>query len=155
RGVSLTTWTLFAAANVATVFYAVAALRDVLVGVIFGLNAIGCITIVTLAAIKQAHQRGWPAHLHLPGKAIKPASSRAAALFALITTAYCFPMGRSFATDESFAAICADRELQVITLIEDHGEGMYVRPFVPNEILVSTSDMWLIARADCYSGRTR
>jgi hypothetical protein len=40
--VSTATWTLFTAANVATTFYAITTFHDVLMALIFGLNALGC-----------------------------------------------------------------------------------------------------------------
>ena len=52
--VSLTTWLLFAAANIATVAYALAVADDRLVAFVFGLNAVGCLAIVALTAIMRA-----------------------------------------------------------------------------------------------------
>ena len=55
--VSLWTWTVFTAANVATVTYALAALGDVIVAAVFGLNTIGCAAIVALTTYKRCcHQ---------------------------------------------------------------------------------------------------
>ncbi len=56
--VSLTTWLLFAAANVATVVYALAVVSDSVVAVVFSLNAAGCIAIVLLIALKRAFGTG-------------------------------------------------------------------------------------------------
>jgi hypothetical protein len=53
--VSLLTWTLFAAANVATVSYALTLSDDRIVAIVFLLNAIGCIAIVGLTAFKRNH----------------------------------------------------------------------------------------------------
>src|SRR6267378_3035143 len=43
--VSLMTWTLFAAANVATVCYALTVSNDRVVAIVFALNAVGCMAI--------------------------------------------------------------------------------------------------------------
>jgi hypothetical protein len=51
--VSLMTWTLFAAANVATVLYALTISNDRVVAGVFGLNALGCLVVVGLTAIKR------------------------------------------------------------------------------------------------------
>jgi hypothetical protein len=51
--VSLITWALFAAANVATVCYAIAVSDDRLVAAVFALNAAGCFAIVALTALKR------------------------------------------------------------------------------------------------------
>jgi len=51
--VSLMTWTLFAAANVATVLYALIISNDRVVAGVFGLNAAGCVVVVGLTAIKR------------------------------------------------------------------------------------------------------
>jgi hypothetical protein len=51
--VSITTWALFAAANVATVSYAVVVSHDWLVASVFSLNALGCTGIVVLIALKR------------------------------------------------------------------------------------------------------
>jgi hypothetical protein len=55
--VSLTTWTFFTAANVATVIYALTALDDVVTASVFGLNAVGCLLIVALTAIRRMTTR--------------------------------------------------------------------------------------------------
>jgi hypothetical protein len=57
--VSLTTWVLFAAANVATIVYALAVADDCLVAAIFALNAVGCLAIVVLTAMKRAGRTPW------------------------------------------------------------------------------------------------
>jgi hypothetical protein len=51
--VSLMTWTLFAAANVATVCYALTVTDDRIMATVFALNAIGCVAIVGLTAFKR------------------------------------------------------------------------------------------------------
>jgi hypothetical protein len=53
--VSLTTWVLFAAANIATVAYALAVADDRLVALVFGLNTLGCLVIVALTTVKRIH----------------------------------------------------------------------------------------------------
>ncbi len=61
--VSLLTWTLFAAANVATVCYALTVSDDRIVAIVFSLNAIGCLAIVGLTALKRNHVAGRAAML--------------------------------------------------------------------------------------------
>jgi hypothetical protein len=51
--VSLLTWVLFAAANIATVCYALTASNDRVMATVFAVNAIGCIAIVALTAYKR------------------------------------------------------------------------------------------------------
>lgn len=51
--VSLLTWVLFAAANIATVCYVMTTFNDRLVAGVFTLNAIGCLVIVALTAFKR------------------------------------------------------------------------------------------------------
>src|SRR5258708_5170240 len=51
--VSLLTWALFAAANLATVCYALTVSNDRVVAIVFALNAIGCLAIVGLTAFKR------------------------------------------------------------------------------------------------------
>jgi len=51
--VSLLTWVLFAASNIATVCYALTTSNDRIVAAVFALNAIGCLAIVGLTAFKR------------------------------------------------------------------------------------------------------
>ena len=51
--VSLLTWGLFAAANIATVCYALTVSDDRIIAIVFSLNAIGCLAIVGLTAFKR------------------------------------------------------------------------------------------------------
>jgi hypothetical protein len=51
--VSLMTWTLFAAANAATVCYALTVTDDRIMATVFALNAIGCGAIAGLTAFKR------------------------------------------------------------------------------------------------------
>jgi hypothetical protein len=51
--VSLWTWTLFAAANVTTVWYALTVFNDRIVALVFTLNAAGCIVIVAITASRR------------------------------------------------------------------------------------------------------
>jgi hypothetical protein len=51
--VSVITWVLFAAANVATVCYALTVSKDHVVAIVFAMNAIGCLAIVGLTAFKR------------------------------------------------------------------------------------------------------
>ena len=53
NAVSLLTWTLFAAANAATVCYALTVSGDRVLAIVFSLNAIGCLAIVGLTAFKR------------------------------------------------------------------------------------------------------
>jgi hypothetical protein len=52
-GVSVTTWSLFTAANVATISYAVTVSGDLVVAGVFGLTTIGCLVIVGLTAARR------------------------------------------------------------------------------------------------------
>jgi hypothetical protein len=49
----------------------------------------------------------------------------------------------------SFALACAAREVEVTTLIEDHGNAGDVSP----ERLAEANRTWMRARAMCYQGR--
>jgi len=51
--VSLLTWALFAAANAATVCYALTVSDDRIIATVFALNAIGCLAIPGLTAFKR------------------------------------------------------------------------------------------------------
>jgi hypothetical protein len=51
--VSLMTWMLFAAANVATVCYALTVSNDRVVAIVFALNAVGCLAITALTFFKR------------------------------------------------------------------------------------------------------
>ena len=53
KAVSISTWLLFAAANVATVSYAVAAAQDLAMAIIFSLNTAGCLAILALTTWKR------------------------------------------------------------------------------------------------------
>ena len=53
NAVSLMTWTQFAAANVATVLYALIVSSDRVVAGVFGLNALGCVVVVGPTAIER------------------------------------------------------------------------------------------------------
>jgi hypothetical protein len=57
------------------------------------------------------------------------------------------------AGDAVFARICAEREVQVITLIEDHGAAMLSGPIGGNETLGRAGLMLFEARGACYRGR--
>jgi uncharacterized protein with PQ loop repeat len=54
--VSLMTWLMFTAANVATVFYALAVSADFVVATVFALNALFCFVITTLVALRRLTQ---------------------------------------------------------------------------------------------------
>jgi uncharacterized protein with PQ loop repeat len=51
--VSLMTWIIFTAANLATVSYALVISRDVIVAAIFALNAFGCLVIAVMTAVRR------------------------------------------------------------------------------------------------------
>jgi hypothetical protein len=51
--VSLLTWIMFTAANLATVSYALTVSSDLVVAVVFALNALGCLTIATLITVRR------------------------------------------------------------------------------------------------------
>ena len=51
--VSIWTWLLFVAANVATVFYSMVVSGDTLIAVVFSFNAVGCALIVGLTASRR------------------------------------------------------------------------------------------------------
>jgi|SRR4051812_24617584 hypothetical protein len=56
-------------------------------------------------------------------------------------------------SDEIFAKVCAEREVKVITLIEDHAAAAFIEPLVDNEALGRAGLMLIEARQECYSGR--
>jgi hypothetical protein len=51
--VSIATWGLFAAANVATVCHALIVANDPIVALVFAMNAIGCLAIVAMTMVKR------------------------------------------------------------------------------------------------------
>ena len=51
--VSLMTWLMFTAANLATVSYAITVSSDLVVAGVFALNAIGCLAITSLVAFRR------------------------------------------------------------------------------------------------------
>jgi hypothetical protein len=53
KAVSIATWSLFSAANLATVTYALTVAEDMLVAIIFSLNTIGCMIIVGFTVWKR------------------------------------------------------------------------------------------------------
>jgi hypothetical protein len=55
--VSLWTWSMFTAANVATVIYALTGLDDAVVAVVFGFNTMGCAAIAALTTYKRCRHR--------------------------------------------------------------------------------------------------
>lgn len=55
--VSVWTWIVFTAANAATVIHALAALQELIVAAVFGVNTISCATIVILTTYKRRHHR--------------------------------------------------------------------------------------------------
>ena len=54
KAVSVFTWLLFSAANIATVSYAMIVSHDAVMATIFALNAVGCLTIVGLTMWRRA-----------------------------------------------------------------------------------------------------
>jgi hypothetical protein len=59
RAVSIATWALFAAANLATVSYALTVAEDVLVATVFSLNSVGCLVIVGFTMWKRIEAGDW------------------------------------------------------------------------------------------------
>ena len=55
--VSIMTWLLFTAANVATVLYGMLVVKDALVMGIFALNTAGCLAVAILTAVKRLELR--------------------------------------------------------------------------------------------------
>lgn len=53
KAVSLFTWGLFAAANLATIAYALVVAADPVLAFVFALNAAGCLAIVVLVMVKR------------------------------------------------------------------------------------------------------
>ena len=53
ESVSLTTWSILAAANLATVIYALIAANDAPLAIAFSLNTLGCLAIVGLTVWKR------------------------------------------------------------------------------------------------------
>jgi hypothetical protein len=51
--VSLMTWVMFTAANIATVSYALTISSDLVLAGVFGLNALGCTAITALVAFRR------------------------------------------------------------------------------------------------------
>jgi hypothetical protein len=61
EAISLATWCLFAAANLATVSYAYVVADDAAMTIVFSLNAFGCLAIVGLTAWKRIERAQWRA----------------------------------------------------------------------------------------------
>jgi hypothetical protein len=59
RAVSIATWLLFAAANLATVSYALFVARDTLIAILFSLNTMGCLVIVGFTVWKRIKAGYW------------------------------------------------------------------------------------------------
>jgi hypothetical protein len=64
------------------------------------------------------------------------------------------------AGDGKFTRVCAERDVKVVTLIEDHGRltenhgtAAPIEPFVGNGALAMAGLMLLDARAACYRGQ--
>ncbi|MEA2950424.1 MAG: hypothetical protein QOI40_5754 [Alphaproteobacteria bacterium] len=62
-------------------------------------------------------------------------------------------MSGAAAGDGIFARVCSEREVTVITLIEDHGAAAFIEPSVGNETLSRAGLMLMEAREECYRGR--
>jgi hypothetical protein len=62
-------------------------------------------------------------------------------------------MSMAAAGDQMFTTVCAEREVKVITLIEDHGARELVASFVGNDRLSRAGLMMFEARDECYRGR--
>ena len=59
KAVSIATWLLFAAANLATVSYALTAANDAPMAIMFMLNTLGCLTIVGFTVWKRFELGIW------------------------------------------------------------------------------------------------
>jgi hypothetical protein len=59
KAVSIATWSLFSAANLATVSYALTVVEDPLVATVFSLNTIGCLVIVGFTIWKRIEAGHW------------------------------------------------------------------------------------------------
>jgi hypothetical protein len=59
KAVSIATWTLFAAANLATVGYALIVANDAAMAIVFALNTIGCSAIVGFTVWKRFELGIW------------------------------------------------------------------------------------------------
>ena len=67
KAVSIATWSLFAAANLATVSYALTAANDTAMAIVFTLNTLGCLTIVGFTVWKRIERGVWrPSHRSRP-----------------------------------------------------------------------------------------
>jgi hypothetical protein len=64
--VSLLTWIMFTASNLATVSYALTVSCDLMVAGVFALNALSCLVITALIAMRRI-ARFWPARSVLSG----------------------------------------------------------------------------------------
>lgn len=53
KAVSITTWSIFSAAHLATVSYAIIVAGDVTMSVVFALNTLGCLAIVACTVLKR------------------------------------------------------------------------------------------------------
>ncbi|GAU86048.1 hypothetical protein [Bosea sp. BIWAKO-01] len=53
QAVSYATWSLFAISHLTTVAYALLAIDDLAMAAVFGLNAVACLTILGLTALKR------------------------------------------------------------------------------------------------------
>ncbi|UWU79102.1 hypothetical protein N2603_11775 [Bradyrhizobium huanghuaihaiense] len=57
RAVSISTWLLFTAANIATVSYSITVTHDLLAVAIFSANTVGCVAILVLTAWKRSRDQ--------------------------------------------------------------------------------------------------
>lgn len=73
--------------------------------------------------------------------------SRTLSLLLLLGSGLC--AAAADARADVFPAVCAAREIEVITIIEDHGSAGDVSP----ARLAEAGRAWLRARAVCYQGR--
>ena len=66
KAVSIATWSLFAAANLATVSYALVVAHDSAMAIIFTLNTLGCLAIVGFTVWKRFERGIWHSHRRQP-----------------------------------------------------------------------------------------
>jgi hypothetical protein len=79
--------------------------------------------------------------------------SRSTRWLLIIASVFGAAMSGAAAGDGIFARVCSEREVTVITLIEDHGAAAFIEPSVGNETLSRAGLMLMEAREECYRGR--
>jgi len=130
EAISFWTWGLFLASNVSAIAYAVENKADWTMASMFLGNALGCGTILLIAAWKRSlHRRR--------SKDCQPFTRRHRV------------DSRRSAPSHTLATECALREIKAITLIEDHGAA----GDIPSDKLAAAGVTMFEARSICYGGR--